>query len=327
MVIALIGATGLVGKEIIKKLEIDKKFKNYDFLFVASKKNKNRHIIFKKKQHKIISINEAIKNKPNYALFSAGSEVSRKFAKKFTNTGTTVIDNSSEFRMKKNHKLIVPEINGEKIIKEDKIIANPNCSTIQLVLPLFSLHEKIGIKRLIVSTYQSVSGSGQRGVDQLQQEKKVKKVKNPAYSKQIYNNAIPHCDVFLKNGYTKEEEKIIKETNKIFDSKIKITATAVRIPTTGGHGESVNVELKKQTSIAKVISIISKQKGVQVSTKENYTTPIEAKGSDDVFVSRIRKDTSCQNSFNMWVVADPLKKGAATNAVQILEKIISLNNQ
>jgi len=327
MVIALIGATGLVGKEIIKNLEKNKKLKDFDFLFVASEKNKNRHIIFKKKKHKIKTISEAIKNKPKYALFSAGSEVAKKFAKKFTNIGTTVIDNSSAFRMNSGYKLIVPEINGKKIKPNDKIIANPNCSTIQLVLPLFFLHKKIGIKRLIVSTYQSVSGSGQRGINQLHQEQTGKKVKNRIYLKKIHNNAIPHCDTFLKNGYTKEEEKIINETNKILDSKIKITATAVRIPTNGGHGESVNVELKKQTSITKIKSIISKQDGVRVSPNENYITPIEAKGCDDVFVSRIRKDSSCKKSFNMWIVSDPLKKGAATNAIQILEKVISLNNQ
>ena len=326
MVIALIGATGLVGREIIKKLEKNKTFKNFDFLFVASEKNKNKEIVFRNSKYKIETIKDAIKKKPTHVLFSAGSMVAKNFAKNFTKNGAVVIDNSSAFRMKKKYKLIVPEINGNKITLRDKIIANPNCSTIQLVLALFQIHKHIGIKRLIVSTYQSVSGSGQRGLNQLHKEERNERVKNPIYLKKIYNNAIPHCDTFLKNGYTKEEEKIILETNKILDSKIKITATAVRIPTNGGHGESVNVELAKQTSIKKITSLISKQKGVKASFFEDYKTPIEAKGQDEVFVSRIRRDTSCKKSFNMWIVADPLRKGAATNATQILEKVISLNN-
>ncbi|MAQ47640.1 MAG: aspartate-semialdehyde dehydrogenase [Flavobacteriales bacterium] len=326
MVIALIGATGLVGKEIIKKLEKNKTFKNFNFLFVASEKNKNKEIVFRNNKYKLETIEEAIKKKPKYVLFSAGSAVAKRFAEKFTKTGAVVIDNSSAFRMKKKHKLIVPEINGNKITLKDRIIANPNCSTIQLVLSLFQIHKKIGVKRLIVSTYQSVSGSGQKGLDQLQREEKKEKVKKPIYLKKIYNNAIPHCDTFLKNGYTKEEEKIIFETNKILDSKIKITATAVRIPTNGGHGESVNVELKKQTSIEKIINLLNKQEGLKIGLGKDYKTPIEVKGRDEVFVSRIRKDTSCKKSFNMWIVADPLRKGAATNAIQILEKVISLNN-
>mgnify|MGYP001162643333 CR=1 FL=1 len=326
MVIALIGATGLVGREIIKKLEENETFKSFDFLFFANEKNKNKEIVFRNNKYKLKTIKEAIKKKPNYVLFSAGSTIAKKFAKKFIKNGAAVIDNSSAFRMEKKHKLIVPEINGKKITLKDKIIANPNCSTIQLVLSLFQIHKHIGIKRLIVSTYQSVSGSGQKGINQLQKEEKKEKVKNPIYLKKIYNNAIPHCDTLLKNGYTKEEEKIIFETNKILDSKIKITATAVRIPTSGGHGESVNVELKKQTSIEKIINLLNKQEGLKIGLGEDYKTPIEAKGRDEVFVSRIRKDTSCENSFNMWVVADPLRKGAATNAIQILEKVISLNN-
>ena len=326
MVIAIVGATGLVGSEIIKVLEEKKIKKIKEVLFVATQKSVGKKITYNKQTYKITTIKEALQKKPDFALFSAGSKVSKKYAKDFSKKGTKVIDNSSAFRMEKKYKLIVPEINGKKITLKDKIIANPNCSTIQLVLSLFQIHKHIGIKRLIVSTYQSVSGSGQKGINQLQKEEKKEKVKNPIYLKKIYNNAIPHCDTLLKNGYTKEEEKIIFETNKILDSKIKITATAVRIPTNGGHGESVNVELKKQTSIEKIINLLNKQEGLKIGLGEDYKTPIEVKGRDEVFVSRIRKDTSCKKSFNMWVVADPLRKGAATNAIQILEKVISLNN-
>ncbi|MAQ70127.1 MAG: aspartate-semialdehyde dehydrogenase [Flavobacteriales bacterium] len=327
MTLAIIGATGLVGSEIIKILENEKieRFKN--IFFVASLKNVGKKIKYRKKTYKIISIKKAIQNKPDYALFSAGSKTSMKYAAVFSKKGTTVIDNSSAFRMKKNIKLIVPEINKEILKKDDRIIANPNCSTIQLVLAIYPIHKKYKTKRIIVSTYQSVSGTGKRGVDQLQLEEKNKKPKIKAYQKNIHRNVIPKCDIFSENGYTKEEEKIINETNKILNSKIKITATAVRVPTLGGHGESVNIELEKRASIEQIIGVLKKQKGLFVDEGEKYKTPKEVKNTNGVYVSRIRQDYSIKNGFNMWIVADPLRKGAATNAIQILNQMITLRQQ
>ena len=324
MKLAIIGATGLVGKEIIKVLEENSNKKIKKILFVASKKSEGKKIKYKNKTHKIISVEKAISEKPNYALFSAGSSAALKYSYVFSKKGTTVIDNSSCFRMKKNIKLIVPEINGKNLTLKDKIIANPNCSTIQLVLALFPINEKFKIKRIIVSTYQAVSGSGFLGQQQLKNEEKGVFSKKSAYKRKIHRNIIPHCDDFCENGYTKEEEKVIKETNKILKSKIKITATAVRVPTLGGHGESVNIETKKETTVKEIIQVLKKQKGIVVDEKNKYKTPLETKGSNLVYVSRIRKDYSVKNGFNMWIVADPLRKGAATNAVQILNKIISL---
>tara|TARA_B100000902_G_C27305909_1_gene915454 strand:- start:1824 stop:2801 length:978 start_codon:yes stop_codon:yes gene_type:complete len=324
MELAIIGATGLVGTEIIKILE-EKKIKELKKIyFVASEKNKGKNILYKKQKQKIISISEAIKKSPSFVIFSSGSKISKKYAKVFTKKGTIVIDNSSEFRMKKDVKLIVPEINGEKIKKKDLIISNPNCSTIQLVLALHKIHKEKIIKRIIVSTYQAVSGSGQAGINQLKKEEKLKRITKKAYKKQIYRNVIPHCDDFLENEYTKEEEKVIKETNKILQSKIKITATAVRVPTIGGHGESVNIELTKSATKEDLIKILKKQKGLVVEEGKKYKTPIETRGKNEVFVSRLRRDNSQKNTFNMWIVADPLRKGAATNSVQILEKIINM---
>tara|TARA_B100000700_G_scaffold283703_1_gene336337 strand:+ start:428 stop:1408 length:981 start_codon:yes stop_codon:yes gene_type:complete len=325
MVLAIIGSTGLVGTEIKKVLE-EKKIKSIKkVLFVASKKNVGKKINYKNKTHRIISIEEAIKNKPNYALFASGSETSLKHAKEFKKNNTTVIDNSSAFRMKKNIKLIVPEINGQTLTKKDKIIANPNCSTIQLIMAIGPIHKKIGIKRIIVSTYQSVLGTGSLAVKQLKSEEKNKNTKTQIYDKNIHRNIIPKCDVFEKNEYTKEEEKIIKETNKILESNIRITTTAVRVPTLGGHGESVNIELKKSTTTNEIKKILKKQKGIVLDPPEKYTTPKEVRGKNEVFVSRLRKDFSQKNSFNMWIVADPLRKGAATNAIQILELLINNN--
>ena len=323
MTLAIIGATGLVGTEIKKILEKKKLKEIKKIFFVASKKSVGKKIKYKNKESNIISIEKAIEEKPKYALFSAGSQIALKYAKQFNKAGTTVIDNSSAFRMQKGIKLIVPEINGKQITKKDKIIANPNCSTIQLVMAIGQLEKKIGIKRLIVSTYQSVLGTGQLAVQQLKKEQENKTPKQRAYQKQIHQNVIPKCDKFSEYGYTKEEEKIIKETNKILESKIKITATAVRVPTLGGHGESVNIELKKETTILKIKNLLRRQKGIKVSEEKTYITPKEIRGKDDVFVSRIRKDFSQKNTFNMWVVADPLRKGAATNAIQILEVLIN----
>ena len=322
MNIAIIGSTGLVGLEIKKIIE-KKKIKN--ILFVASKKSVGKEILYNNKKQKVISIKKALSMKINYAIFSAGSMVSEKYAKEFTKRGAVVIDNSSFFRMKKNIKLIVPEINGELITKRDKIIANPNCSTTQLVLALFPINKKTPIKRIVVSTYQAITGTGKEAVDQLKKEEKGIKPKKKVYKDGIFRNVIPKCDVFNKNGYTKEEQKIIDETNKILKTKIKITATAVRTPTIGGHAESVNIEFKKAFSLKEIISSLKKQKGIIVQEKENYMTPNKTKGRDGVFVSRIRKDNSVKNGINMWIVADPLRKGAATNTVQILEKLIDVN--
>jgi len=324
MILAIIGATGLVGKEIKKILE-EQNIKNIKkTIFVATNKNVGKKITFKNSPEKIVSITEALQSNPNYAIFSAGSETVKKYAKKFIKKGTVVIDNSSAFRMEKGVKLIVPEINGKELTKKEKIIANPNCSTIQLVLAINNIHKELKIKRLIISTYQSVTGSGKQAVSQLQSEEKKKKGKK-IYKKTIHRNIIPQCDDFLEDGYTKEELKIIQETNKILNTNIKITATAVRVPTLGGHGESVNIETEKKVEVKNVVSLLEKQKGVVVNKKNNYTTPIESQGKDDVFVSRIRKDTSTRNGINMWIVADPLRKGAATNAVQILKHMISIN--
>lgn len=323
MNIAIIGSTGLVGLEIRKILE-KKKINN--ILFVASKKSVGKEVLYNNKKHKVISIKNALSKKINYAIFSAGSEVSRKYAKEFTKKGAIVIDNSSFFRMNKNIKLIVPEINGETITKKDKIIANPNCSTTQLVLTLFPINKIYPIKRIVVSTYQAITGTGKEAVDQLKQEEKGLKPKKKIYKDGIFRNVIPKCDVFNKNGYTKEEQKIIDETNKILKTKIKITATAVRTPTIGGHAESVNIEFKKEFSIKKIINELKKQKGIIVQEKEKYTTPNQTREKDEVFVSRIRKDDSVKNGINLWIVADPLRKGAATNTVQILETLINLNN-
>ena len=323
MNIAIVGCTGLVGKEIKKILE-SKKTKNV--FFIASKKSVGKTLKYNNKKHVIISINEALKSKIDYAIFSAGSDVSKKYAEEFKKKGTVVIDNSSYYRMKKNIKLIVPEINGKDLNKEDKIIANPNCSTTQLVLTLYPINKIYPIKRIVVSTYQAITGTGKEAVDQLIQEEKGKIPTKKIYKDGIFRNVIPKCDIFLDNLYTKEEEKIIKETNKILNTNIKITATAVRTPTIGGHAESVNIEFKKEISISKIIEELKKQKGIIVLENKNYITPNQTREKDEVFVSRIRKDHSVKNGINLWIVADPLRKGAATNTVQILETLINLNN-
>ena len=325
MKLIIIGATGLVGAEIIKILE-EKKIKKIKYIFfVASQKSTGKEIVFNNKKHKIITINEAVLIKPQYVLFSAGSKTSLKYAKTFTDLGAVVIDNSSAFRMSPKIKLVVPEINGNKITKEDKIIANPNCSTTQLVMALYPIHKKHNIKRVIVSTYQAIVGTGQLALQQLEREEANKEVLEAAYADKIHRNVIPKCDDFNEDGYTKEEQKIIDETNKILDSSIKITATAVRTPTIGGHGESVNVEFKNPIKVSEISELLTLQDGVVVCSGEKYITPIESRGKDDVFVSRLRRDHSVESGINMWVVADPLRKGAATNAIQILESIV--NNQ
>jgi aspartate-semialdehyde dehydrogenase len=276
----------------------------------------------------VVSMKQAIEMRPDIALFSAGGSVSLEFAPQFAAVGTTVIDNSSAFRMDGDKKLIVPEINATSLTKEDNIIANPNCSTIQLVATLAPLHKKYGIKRIVVSTYQSITGTGVKAVEQLENEYEGKKGVM-AYPYQIHRNAIPHCDVFEENGYTKEEMKLVRETQKILDDKtIAVTATAVRIPVVGGHSESVNVEFNNDFTESDVRRLLSETQGITVQDNtdvNNYPMPLMAHGKDDVFVGRIRRDHSRENSLNMWIVADNLRKGAATNAVQIAEYLIENN--
>jgi aspartate-semialdehyde dehydrogenase len=265
----------------------------------------------------------AIEKKPDIAIFSAGGDTSLKWAPKFAEIGTIVIDNSSAWRMDPSKKLIIPEINGDLISKEDKIIANPNCSTIQMLMALSPIHNKFGIKRVIVSTYQSITGTGVKAVQQLENE--YNNIEGEmAYNYQIHQNAIPQCDDFLDNGYTKEEMKLSNETNKILDPNIKVSATAVRIPVMGGHSESVNLELNKRFDVGEITSLLTDTEGVTVKddiSNFEYPMPFYSKNQDEVFVGRIRKDFSQENSLNMWIVADNLRKGAATNAVQIAEKI------
>ncbi len=324
MRVAVVGATGLVGRKMIKVLE-ERNFPISNLFPVASEKSVGKQITFKGKYFNVIDINQAIDNRPHIALFSAGSEVSLKWAKKFAEVGTTVIDNSSVWRMNKNIKLIVPEINANILTKKDKIIANPNCSTIQMVLVLAPLHKKYNIKRIVVSTYQSITGTGIKAVKQLENERNNIKGEM-AYPYPIDMNCIPHCDAFTENGYTKEEMKLVNETKKILnDNDIKITSTAVRVPATGGHSEAVNIEFENDFDVNEVIDILNNSQGITVQDdiKNNiYPMPIFAQGKDDVFVGRIRRDFSNKNTLNLWIVADNLRKGAATNAVQIAEYLV-----
>ena len=327
MKLALVGATGMVGQIMLKVLE-ERNFPVSNLIPVASKRSIGKTINFKGKNYKIISIESAIKEKPEIALFSAGGETSLKWAPKFAEQNTIVIDNSSAWRMDPNKKLIIPEINSFELTKEDKIISNPNCSTIQLLMILSPLHSKYGINRVIVSTYQSITGTGMLAVNQLENEYQNKKG-SMAYNYQIHKNAIPHCDVFQENGYTKEEMKLVNETHKILsDNNIGITATAVRIPVIGGHSESVNIELKKSVHLSEIKNLLDSSPGVilEDDPKNNkYPMPIFAEGKNEVFVGRIRKDFSNPNSINLWIVADNLRKGAATNTIQIAEYIIEQN--
>jgi len=327
MKLALVGATGMVGQIMLKVLE-ERNFPVSNLIPVASKRSVGKTINFKGKNYKIISIESAIKEKPNIALFSAGGETSLKWAPKFAEQNTIVIDNSSAWRMDPNKKLIIPEINSFELTKEDKIISNPNCSTIQLLMILSPLHSKYGINRVIISTYQSITGTGMLAVNQLENEYQNKKG-SMAYNYQIHKNAIPHCDVFQENGYTKEEMKLVNETHKILsDNNIGITATAVRIPVIGGHSESVNIELKKSVHLSEIKNLLDSSPGVilEDDPKNNkYPMPVFAEGKNEVFVGRIRKDFSNPNTINLWIVADNLRKGAATNTIQIAEYIIKQN--
>ena len=324
MRLAVVGATGMVGTIMIKLLE-ERNFPVSEILLVASEKSIGNELHFNGKTIKVIGLKDAFFKKPEIAIFSAGSAISLKWAPKFAEAGTTVIDNSSAWRMDLSKKLVVPEINASTLTTDDKIIANPNCSTIQLVMALAPLHEKYRMKRVIISTYQSVSGTGKKAVNQLENE--ISGVQSEmAYPYPIHKNALPHCDDFEANGYTKEEMKLAREPQKILnDRSFSISATAVRIPTAGGHSESVNVEFKKDFEINTVRKILHETPGVTVQDNPDtntYPMPIYANGKDDVFVGRIRRDETLEKTLNMWIVSDNLRKGAATNAIQIAEYII-----
>jgi aspartate-semialdehyde dehydrogenase len=325
MKVAVVGATGLVGTMMLKVLE-ERNFPLTELIPVASAKSAGKELTFKGKQYKVVTVKEAIAAKPDLALFSAGGTTSLEQAPKFAALGTTVIDNSSAWRMDPDKKLVVPEVNAQVLTKEDKIIANPNCSTIQMVVALKPLHEKYKIKRVVVSTYQSVTGTGVKAVDQLMNERQGIEGEM-AYAYPIDLNVIPQIDVFQENGYTKEEMKMIKETQKIMgDDSIKVTATTVRIPVMGGHSESVNIEFENDFDLAEVRRLLENQEGILVvddPANLKYPMPKDAHNRDEVFVGRIRRDESQPNTLNMWIVSDNLRKGAATNAVQIAEYLVA----
>ncbi len=325
MKVAVVGATGLVGTKMLQVLA-ERNFPVTELIPVASERSVGKEIEFKGKKYKVVSMTDAIAAKPAIALFSAGGSTSLEWAPKFAEAGITVIDNSSAWRMDATKKLIVPEINADALTKEDKVIANPNCSTIQMVVALNPLHKKYGIRRIVVSTYQSVTGTGVKAVTQLMNERNGVKGEM-AYKYPIDMNAIPQIDVFLDNGYTKEEMKMVKETCKIMrDDSIRVTATTVRIPVMGGHSEAVNVEFEKDYELAEVKSLLASAPGVVVVddiANAQYPMPRDAHEKDEVFVGRLRRDETQPNTLNMWIVSDNLRKGAATNAVQIAEYLVS----
>ncbi|WP_421827913.1 aspartate-semialdehyde dehydrogenase [Larkinella sp.] len=328
MKIAVVGATGLVGGEILKVLE-ERNFPVTELIPVASERSVGKQITFKGKQVTIVSFEDAIAAKPAIAIFSAGGGTSLKLAPLFAEAGITVVDNSSAWRMDPTKKLVVPEINAHTLTPEDKIIANPNCSTIQMVVVLDPLHKKYGVKRVVVSTYQSVTGTGKAAVDQLFSERSGDYSNPKVYPHPIDLNVLPHIDVFLDNGYTKEEMKMVNETKKIMgDDTIQVTATTVRIPTIGGHSEAVNIEFENDYEVSDVVKILEESEGVIVQDDPKnylYPMPLTAHGKDEVFVGRIRRDESQPNTLNLWIVADNLRKGAATNAVQIAEYLAENN--
>lgn len=327
MKVAVVGATGLVGSKMLQVLT-ERNFPVTELIPVASERSVGKEVEFKGKQYKIVSLNDAIALKPAVAIFSAGGSTSLEWAPKFAAAGIKVIDNSSAWRMDETKKLVVPEVNAHVLTKDDYIIANPNCSTIQMVVALQPLHEKYKVKRVVVSTYQSVTGTGKKAVDQLMNERSGKEGEM-AYKYKIDLNALPQIDVFLDNGYTKEEMKMVKETNKIMgDDSIRVTATTVRIPVMGGHSESVNVEFEKEYELDELKSVLSKAPGVVVQddpSQQIYPMPLWAHDKDEVFVGRIRRDETQPNTVNMWIVSDNLRKGAATNAVQIAEYLNNNN--
>jgi aspartate-semialdehyde dehydrogenase len=321
MKVALVGATGMVGQVMLKVLA-ERNFPLTELIPVASERSVGKQIEYNGSSYSVVGLQTAVEMKADVALFSAGGETSLEWAPKFAAAGTTVIDNSSAWRMDPTKKLVVPEINTGELTPEDKIIANPNCSTIQMLVALAPLQRNYGIERLVISTYQSITGTGIKAVQQLENEYAGEKGEM-AYPYPIHRNAIPHCDVFQENGYTKEEMKLIQETHKILgDNEINVTATAVRIPVVGGHSESVNVQLKKDVSVADVQALLNESPGVVVQDNPDtntYPMPIYAEGKNEVFVGRIRKDFSQENTLNMWIVSDNLRKGAATNTIQIAE--------
>ena len=327
MKVAVVGATGMVG-EIMLKILVERKFPFTEIILVASDNSVGKQLEFQGQMHTIVSKSDAVAMKPEIALFSAGGETSEKWAPIFAAAGTTVIDNSSAWRMDQTKKLIVPEINATSLTKEDKIIANPNCSTIQMVLALAPLHKKYKIKRIVVSTYQSITGTGVKAVRQLENEYAGIK-SEMAYKYPIHRNVIPQCDVFEENGYTKEEMKLVRETQKILDDRtIAVTATAVRVPIVGGHSEAINVEFENDFDLSEVRRLLHNTDGITLQDNPDtftYPMPMYAEGKDAVFVGRLRRDESQPNTLNMWVVADNLRKGAATNTIQIAEYLIQNN--
>ncbi len=327
MKIAIVGVTGMVGSIMLEVLK-ERNFPITELIPVASKKSIGKEISYNNKTYKVVGLDTAVKSKPDIAIFSAGGSTSQEWAPKFSEVGTTVIDNSSAWRMDLSKKLIVPEINASQLTKEDKIIANPNCSTIQMVLALAPLHREYKVKGIVVSTYQSISGTGVKAIKQLENE--LAGIEGEmAYPHPIHKNALPHCDVFEENGYTKEEMKLVRETQKILgDKSIAVTATAVRIPTAGGHSEAVNVQFENDFDLATVRNLLKNTSGVTLQDNpqtNTYPMPIYAEGKDDVFVGRIRRDESQPNTLNLWIVSDNLRKGAATNTIQIAEHLINNN--
>ena len=326
MKVAVVGVTGVVGTVLLKLLE-EREFPVSEIIPVASEKSVGNKIMFKGQDYKIVSLGDAVNMKPDIALFSAGGSISLEWAPKFAKEGTRVVDNSSAWRMDSTKKLIISEVNSKVLTKEDFIIANPNCSTMQMLVVLAPLHKKYKIKRLVISTYQSVSGTGKNAIDQLEGER------NDVSSSKVYpysidQNLLPHCDVFEKDGYTKEENKLINETRKILnDNSIQITSTAVRVPIEICHGESVNIEFEKDFEIEDIFEILSDSPGLVVEDdpdNNKYPMPINSANKDEVFVGRIRRDFSIKSGINLWIVADNLRKGAATNTIQIAEKLIEL---
>lgn len=323
MKVAVVGATGMVGNVMLDVLQ-EMDFPISQLIPVASEKSVGKKITYNGNNYSVVSLETAVSLKPDIAIFSAGGETSLQWAPKFAKVGTTVIDNSSAWRMDPTKKLIVPEINGHLLTKEDKIIANPNCSTIQLVMVLAPLHNKYGIKRVVVSTYQSITGTGVKAVQQMENERNGI-TGEMAYKYPIDKNCIPQCDVFTDNGYTKEEMKLTNETKKILDTKINVTATAVRVPVVGGHSEAVNIEFETDFDISDVRTILQKTPGITIQDNLDtftYPMPKYAEGKNDVFVGRLRRDESQPNTINLWIVADNLRKGAATNAVQIAKLLL-----
>ncbi len=325
MKVAVVGVTGMVGQVMCRVLE-ERNFPVSEFIPVASENSVGKELPFNGNYYRVIGMEEALSMAPDIAIFSAGGATAKEFAPRFAALGTTVIDNSSAFRMDEDKPLIVPEVNIDILKPEDKIIANPNCSTIQMVVALKPLHDVYRIERLVISTYQSMTGTGVKAVKQYEDELSGKKSENPAYHYPIFQNCIPHCDVFGDNGYTKEEMKLVNETKKIFrDNGLRITATAVRVPVMGGHSENVNVEFKKEFDLKDVRKILSEAEGLMLVddfVNNLYPMPLLAQHKDEVFVGRLRRDESQEKTLNMWIVADNLRKGAATNAVQIAEYIV-----